>query len=125
MIPSGGIAVRRTHSENRECGFTRPAREKQTPRQRKERRSGETQEQSNERRPLASKESACSGDERPTGRCVVTKHQDIGVRSGFRVRDQHRSNKGKRDGREVAAPSNRRRRGGNGGKRNSTAEELP
>jgi hypothetical protein len=47
------------------------------------------------------------------------------VRSGFRVRDQHWRNKGKRDGREVAAPSNRRRRGGNGGKRNATAEELP
>ncbi len=71
------------------------------------------------------KESVRSGDERPTGRYVVTPHQYIGVRSGFRVRDQHWSNKGKRDGREVAAPSNGSRRGGNGGIRNATVEEFP
>jgi hypothetical protein len=38
--------------------------------------------------------------------------------------DEQRSNKGKRDGGEMAAPRDRRRRGGNGGNRNATAEEL-
>jgi hypothetical protein len=45
--------------------------------------------------------------------------------SGFRVIAEQRSDEGERNGREVAAPRNRRRRAGNGGKRNATAEELP
>jgi hypothetical protein len=39
--------------------------------------------------------------------------------------DEQRSDKGERNGREVAVPRNRRRRAGNRGKRDATAEELP
>jgi len=39
--------------------------------------------------------------------------------------DEKRSDKGKRDDREVAAPCDHRRQGGNGGKRNATDEEFP
>ena len=125
MIPSGGIAVSRMHSGTENAALPRP-RVKSKPQGNASRAAAaRAEEQSNERSALDSKESARSGDERPACRRVVAEHRSIGVLSGFRVIDKQRSDKGKRDCREVAAPRNRRRRGGNGGKRNATAEELP